>query len=77
MDLTLVRAQGAALALIGVLLEREGVVAHGEFSRMLGLLAVAASETDVDEGEVLAVWAALTSDAHPGSPSDAASFNAT
>jgi hypothetical protein len=62
-DMTIVRAQGAVLALVGTLLEREGIVPLGEFGRLLGLLAVITAETDKAQGDVLAVWAALASDA--------------
>jgi hypothetical protein len=63
MDMTIVRAQGAVLALVGTLLEREGIVPLGEFSRLLGLLAIITAETDKAQGDVLALWAALASDA--------------
>ena len=58
-----IRAQGVALALVGTLLEREGIVPVGELARLLGLLAVLSAETDKAQGDVLAVWAALASDA--------------
>ena len=55
----LVRAEGLALALIGTLLESRGVVARGEFSRLLGLLATVTAETEEVEGQILAVWASM------------------
>jgi hypothetical protein len=63
MDMTIVRAQGVVVALVGTLLEREGIVPLGEFGRLLGLLAVITAETDKAQGDVLAIWAALASDA--------------
>ncbi len=59
LDLDLVRAHGVALALIGKLLEGAGSIPSGEFSRLLGLLAVVTSETEVRQGDILAVWASM------------------
>lgn len=58
-DLDLVRAQGVAFALIGKLLESGGLIPSGEFGRLLGLLAVLTSETDMRQGDILAVWASM------------------
>jgi hypothetical protein len=61
MDMSVVRAQGVALALVGTLLEREGILPSGEFGRLLGLLAAITAETDRVQGDTLAIWAALAS----------------
>lgn len=61
-DGALIRAQGHALALLGVLLGRAGVVPAAEFARLLGLYAAATAETDPGEGDILACWAAMVSD---------------
>jgi hypothetical protein len=57
----LVCAQGLALALVGALLEGDGVVAKGEFSRLLGTLAVVTAETNGAQGDILAAWSAMAS----------------
>lgn len=59
----LIRAQGLALALVGGLLEGEGVVARGEFGALLGMLAAVTAETNRAQGRILAAWAAMASDA--------------
>jgi hypothetical protein len=53
---SVIRAQGMLVALIGTLLERRGGVAPGEFSELLGLMSAVTAETDVEAGDILAVW---------------------
>jgi len=59
----LIGAQGKALALVSTLLERCGVVEPGEFGRLLSLMAVVTGETSPGQGEILALWAAMASEA--------------
>ncbi|RYL98441.1 hypothetical protein EWH08_17450 [Sphingobium indicum] len=66
---------GGALALVGTLIARGGDVPMDEFSRLLGIYAAATSESDNDEGMVLAYWAGMVRDvaeARPGSPASPA-----
>jgi hypothetical protein len=59
MDQDVIEAQGAAVALIGTLLARAGVVEREQFSRLLALMATVTSETHPEQGEILNTWAAL------------------
>jgi len=71
----LIRAMGGALALVATLIARGGDVPLDEFSRLLGIYAVATSESDNDEGMVLAYWAGMVRDvaeARSGSPASPA-----
>jgi hypothetical protein len=66
-----IRAMGGALALVATMIGRGGDVSLDEFSRLLGIYAVATSESANDEGMVLAYWASMVRDvaeAQPGSP---------
>jgi hypothetical protein len=62
MDRTLILAQGKALALVAALLQRGGIVEAAEFGDMLGVFSVTVAETDPEEGDVLAIWAAIIRD---------------
>lgn len=58
MDRSLVVAHGKLVALIASVLQAAGVVAADEFARLLGVLAATVAETESEEGEILALWAA-------------------
>ena len=60
-----VRAQGAALALVGVLLERGGSLEKGEFSKLLGIPSEVTAQSDKASGEILLSWAAASSEVGP------------
>jgi hypothetical protein len=62
MDRAALLAQGKVLALIAALLQRAGVVSAEEFGNLLGIFAVTASEDDAEQGDILAVWAAIVKD---------------
>jgi hypothetical protein len=61
-DGPLVRAMGGALSLFATLLSRRGIVDTGEVANLLGVYAVATSETDQTEGLILGCWAAMIRD---------------
>jgi hypothetical protein len=67
-DYDLMQALGLALAMIGALLEREGPIPRGEFSRLLAVLAGVTSENSNEQGEILSGWAALAEKAHTARP---------
>lgn len=52
-------AQGKAFALIAALMQRAGIVSVEEFGALLGVFAVAVSEDDPEQGDILAVWAGV------------------
>jgi hypothetical protein len=58
----LILAQGKALALVAALLQRGGFVDAAEFGEMLGVFSVTVAESDPEEGDILAVWAAVVRD---------------
>ncbi len=62
-DKDLIRAQGVALALVGMLLEGAVIVERGEFGRLLGLMASITGEASAGQGEILSLWAAMASEA--------------
>ncbi len=58
MDRSLVVAHGKLVALIVSVLQAAGVVTADEFARLLGIFAASVAETESEEGEILALWAA-------------------
>lgn len=61
-DGPIVRAMGGALSIFATLLSRQGIVETGEVANLLGIYAVATSETDQAEGLILGCWAAMIRD---------------
>ena len=57
-----VLAHGKALALVAALLERGGVVEAAEFGGAIAVLAATTAETEPEQGELLALWAAIVSE---------------
>ncbi|THD60836.1 hypothetical protein [Phenylobacterium sp.] len=54
----LVGAQGKLVVFLASLLQRAGVVKTGEFASLLDTFALAVTETDPEEGSILAAWSA-------------------
>jgi hypothetical protein len=54
----LVGAQGKLVVFLASLLQRAGVVKTGEFASLLHTFALAVTETDPEEGSILAAWSA-------------------
>jgi hypothetical protein len=52
-----------ALTLVGTLLEGSGIIERGEFGRLLGIMAAITGEASRGQGEILALWAAMASEA--------------
>lgn len=61
-DAALVRAMGGALSIFATLLSRGGIADMSEIANLLGLYAVATSQTDEAEGWVLGCWAGMLKD---------------
>lgn len=61
-DGPIVRAMGGALAMFSAMLSRKGIVETAEVANLLGIYAVATSETDKAEGMILGCWAAMLRD---------------
>ena len=57
-----IRAQGLALAYVGTILERDGLVEPGQFGRQLAVFATVTAERDEAEGTILAAWAGMCID---------------
>lgn len=55
----LAQAVGLGFSLIGSQLEGAGVLAKGEFSRQMALLALITRETAPDQADILDDWAAI------------------
>lgn len=64
-DLTLIRAQGKFVVLVAAMLAGAGVKTFGEFAAQLGLYAVAVSDDEPAEGEILAYWAGMVREMAP------------
>ena len=58
----LIHATGLAISLIGMLLEGRAVLPKGEFSRHIANLAEVTHEVDPGQGDILARWAAISSE---------------
>lgn len=58
-DPTLVRAVGGALSIFATLLSRRGMVDMHKIANLLGIYAVATSETDETKGSILGCWAGM------------------
>jgi hypothetical protein len=54
----LVGAQGKLVVFLASLLQRAGVVKTGEFAAMLDTFALTVTETNPQEGSILAAWSA-------------------
>src|SRR3546814_18032172 len=61
-DAPLVRAMGGALSMFATLLARQGIVEAREVANLMGIYAVAKSEYDNEEGQILECWAAMIID---------------
>jgi len=61
-DAALVRAMGGALSIFATLLSRRGIADMHEVANLLGIYAVATSETDETEGWILGCWAEMLRD---------------
>ena len=59
MDRQLILATGKAMALIGAMLERGGIVTAEEFGGLLAVFAVTVAEDEPEQGDILAVWASI------------------
>ena len=59
MDRQLILATGKAMALIGAMLERGGIVTAEEFGGLLAVFAVTVAEAEPEQGDILAVWAGI------------------
>lgn len=55
----LVRAIGGALAVIATLMARKDIASVKEVAQLLGIYAVATTETSPDEGTIIACWGAI------------------
>lgn len=58
----LIRAMGGALGFVAMLMQRRDQPSVEEFSRLLGLYAVATDATSREEGLILGCWAGLLGD---------------
>jgi len=58
LDRALIVAHGKLVALLANVLQAAGVITADEFARLLGVFAATVAETESEEGEILAVWAA-------------------
>ena len=63
MDQVLMRAQGKALALTVMVLQRGGIVSVAEFADLLAMLSAASGEAAREEGDILALWSRMVEDA--------------
>jgi hypothetical protein len=54
----LVEAQAKLTAFIASMFNRTGVVSTVEFAALLSMFAVVVGETEPEQGEILALWAA-------------------
>lgn len=73
-DPALVRAIGGALAVLATSMARNGGDSVDELAQLLGIYAVASSETSPDEGLILGCWGAMLRDvaeAQQSAPYDA------
>ncbi|WP_257558083.1 hypothetical protein [Sphingobium sp. CFD-2] len=61
-DAALVRAMGGALSILTTLLARQGLLRVSDVSELFGVYAVATSEIDDAEGQILGCWAAMLRD---------------
>ena len=59
----LIHAQGAWLALLATILERESIITGSELARALGEFADLTAEDRPEEGQILAFWASRLQDA--------------
>jgi hypothetical protein len=50
-------------ALIATLLERHGFIVRGEFSQLLSHFAAIVGETEPEQADILALWAAIVAEA--------------
>lgn len=58
-DPTMARALGGALAVIGTVLHRSGVVEIDELARLLGIFATVTGERDPASGTLIAGWGGM------------------
>lgn len=58
-DPTMARALGGALAVIGTVLHRSGVVDIDELARLLGIFATVTGENDPASGTLIAGWGGM------------------
>jgi hypothetical protein len=61
-DPVMARALGGALAVIGTVLHRSGVVEIDELARLLGIFATVTSERDPASGTLIAGWGGMMMD---------------
>ena len=68
-DIAVIRAQGKAVAMLAAVLASANVTPMKEFGDLLAVFAVTVSETDPEEGQILAYWASIVRDGAAASPS--------
>jgi hypothetical protein len=64
-EMTLVRAQGKMVVLLAAMLHGAGVTPFSEFAAKLGVYAVAVSDDEPAEGQILAYWAGMVREMAP------------
>jgi hypothetical protein len=64
-DFTLIRAQGKLVVILAAMLHGAGVTPFSEFAAKLGIYAVAVSDDEPAEGQILAYWAGMVREMAP------------